>query len=148
MFFCALLLTTLLSLFCQSFMSDSLWPHGLQHTRLPYSSPSPGACSNSRPLSQWCHPTISSSVAPSSCLQSFPGLGPFPMSRLFVISCLYIKKASFFKWGLLPREVGGLNPKPESLTGIFCPSSWTLARVSPSKANAGPLETVHKWLSH
>ena len=51
----------------------SLPPHGLQHIRLPHPSPSPGACSNSCPLSRWCHPTISSSVIPfSSCLQSFP----------------------------------------------------------------------------
>ena len=65
-------------------MSDSLWPHGLQHARLPCPSPSPGACSNSCPLNRWCHPTISSSVTPfSSCLQSFPALGSFPMSRLF-----------------------------------------------------------------
>ena len=58
--------------FSHSVMSDSLWPHGLQHTRLPCPSPTPGACSNSCPLSQRCHPTISSSVIPfSSCLQSF-----------------------------------------------------------------------------
>ena len=56
----------------------------LQHARLPCTSPSPGACSNSCPLSQWCHPTISSSVVPfSSCLQSFPASGSFPMSQLF-----------------------------------------------------------------
>ena len=65
-------------------MSDSLWPHGPQHSRLPCPSPSPGACSNSCPLSQWCHPTISSSAIPfSSCLQSFPASGSFLMSRLF-----------------------------------------------------------------
>ena len=65
-------------------MSDSLWPHGLQHARLPCPSPTPRACSNSCPLSQWCHPTISSSVVPfSSCLQSFPASGSFPMSQLF-----------------------------------------------------------------
>ena len=53
-----------------------LWPHELQYARLPYSSPSPGACSNSCPLSWWSHPTILSSVAPfSSCLQSFPASG-------------------------------------------------------------------------
>ena len=56
----------------------------MQHARLPCPSPSPGACSNSCPLSQWCHPTISSSVVPFSCLQSFPASGPFLMSRLFV----------------------------------------------------------------
>ena len=52
---------------------DSLWPHGLHHARLPCSSPSPRACSNSFPLSQWCHPNISSSLIPfSSCLQFSP----------------------------------------------------------------------------
>ena len=67
-----------------SVMSNSLWPHGLQHTRHACPSPSPRACSNSCPLSQWCHPTISSSVAPfSSCLQCFPRSGSFPMSQLF-----------------------------------------------------------------
>ena len=62
-----------LLLFSCSVLSNSLWPHGLQHTRLPCPSLSPGACSNSCPLSQWCHPTISSSVVLfSSWLQSFP----------------------------------------------------------------------------
>ena len=64
-------------------MSDSLWPHGLLHTRLPCPSPSPRACSNSCPLSQWCQVTISSSVIPFSCLQSFPASGSFQMSQLF-----------------------------------------------------------------
>ena len=65
-----------------SVMSDSLWPHGLQHARVTCPSPSPGAFSNPCPLSQWCHPTISSSVIPSSsCLQSFPAAGSFPMSH-------------------------------------------------------------------
>ena len=69
-----------------SVMSDSLWPHGLQHTRLPCPSPTPGACSNSCPSSQWWHPTISSSVIPfSSCLQSFPASGSFQMSHLFAL---------------------------------------------------------------
>ena len=66
-------------------MSSSLWPHGLQHARPPCPSPTPGVYPNSPPLSQWCHPTISSSVIPfSSCLQSFPASGSFPMSQLFV----------------------------------------------------------------
>ena len=60
-------------LFRRSALSDALWPHGLQHTRLPCPSPSPGACSDSCLSSQWCRPTISSSVIPfSSCLQYFP----------------------------------------------------------------------------
>ena len=62
-------------------VSDSLRPHGLQHTRIPCPSPTPRAHSNSCPSSRWCHPTISSSVIPfSSCLQSFPASGSFPMS--------------------------------------------------------------------
>ena len=64
--------------------ADFLEPHGLQHTRLPCPSKSPRGYSNSRPSRRWCHPTISSSVVPfSSCLQSFPVLGSFPMSQLF-----------------------------------------------------------------
>ena len=67
-----------------SVVSDSLWPHGLQHARLPCPSPTPRACSNSCPFSQWCHPAISSSFIPFSfCLQSFPASGSFLMSRLF-----------------------------------------------------------------
>ena len=70
--------------FSHSVMSDSLWPHGLQHTRHPCPSSTPRACSNSCPSSWWCPPTISSSVIPfSSCLQSFPASGSFPMSQFF-----------------------------------------------------------------
>ena len=66
-------------------MSDSLWPHGPQHVRLPCPSPTPGAYSNSCPLSRWCHPTISFSVIPfSSCLRSFPASWSFPVSQFFV----------------------------------------------------------------
>ena len=71
-------------LFIQSVVSHRLRPHRLQHARLPCPSLSPRVCSNSCPLSQWCHPTISSSViAFSSCLQCFPASGSFPVSRLF-----------------------------------------------------------------
>ena len=72
-------------LFSCSVMLDSLWPHGLQHARLPCPSPSPRACSNSCLLSQWCHLTIWPSVVPFfSCLLSFPASGSFPMSLLFI----------------------------------------------------------------
>ena len=70
--------------FIRSVVSDSLWPHGLQYTRLPFPSPTPEACSNSCPLSWWCHPTLSSSVVPvPSRLQSFPASGSFPMKQFF-----------------------------------------------------------------
>ena len=76
-----------LLIFSCTVVSNSLWPHGLQHARLPCPSPTPRACSNSYPLSQWCHPTISSSMAPfSSCLQSFPASGSFLISLLFTLS--------------------------------------------------------------
>ena len=67
-------------------MSYSLQPHGLQHARPPCSSPAPGIYSNSCPLSQWCHPTISPSVIHfSSCLQSFPASGSFPVNQCFAL---------------------------------------------------------------
>ena len=70
--------------FHRSVMSDSLWPDGLQHARPPCPSPTPGVYPNSCPLSQWCHPTISSSVVPfSSHLQSFLASGSFHKSQLF-----------------------------------------------------------------
>ena len=67
-----------------SVMSDSFWPHGLQHARLPCLSPTPGACWKSCPSSRWCHPIISSSLIPfSSCLQFFPASGSFPVNQFF-----------------------------------------------------------------
>ena len=72
------------SQFSHSVVSKSFRSRGLQHARLPCPSPTPGACSNSCPSSQWYHPTISSSVVPfSSCLQSFPASGSFPVSQFF-----------------------------------------------------------------
>ena len=70
--------------FSYSVVSDYLQPHGLQHARIPCPSPTPRACSNSCPSSRWCHLTILSSVTPfSSCLQSFPASGPFPVNQFF-----------------------------------------------------------------
>ena len=84
-----------------SVMSDSLWPHGLQHSRLPCPSPTPGAYSNSCPLSRWCHATISSSVPFSSCLQSFPASESFQMSQFFPLggqSTVSSIPHQFFQW--------------------------------------------------
>ena len=70
--------------FSRSVKSDSLWHHEPQHARPPCPSPTPGVHSHSRPSSRWCHPAISSSVIPfSSCPQSLPASGSFPMSQLF-----------------------------------------------------------------
>ena len=89
---CYLIVMTLYYMECKlssvqfscSVISDSLWPHGLQHTTPPCPSPTPGIYSNSCPSSRWCHPAISSSVIPfSSCPQSLPASESFPMSQLF-----------------------------------------------------------------
>ena len=96
--------------FSRSVMFDSLWPHGLQHARLPCPSPTPGACSNSCPSSQWCHPTISSSVIPfSSCLQSCPASGSFQMSQFFALGSQSIGDWAFFSFSISPsNEYSGL----------------------------------------
>ena len=83
----------------------TLRPHGLQHTRLPCPSLSPGVCSDSCPLSWWRYLTISSSVAPfSSCLQSFPGSGSFPMSQFFTSGGQSIGASA----PVLPMNISGL----------------------------------------
>ena len=93
-------------LFSPSIMSNSLQPHGLQHVRFPYPSLSPRVCLNSCPLSWWCHPTISPSVIPFSCLQSFPASGSFPMSRLFLSSGQSIGASA----SVLPMNIHGWFP--------------------------------------
>ena len=108
-------------MFSCSVMSNSLWPRELQHTRLPCPSPTPGVCSNSCPLIQWCHPTISSSVIPlSSYPQSFPATGSFPMSWLFGQSI----RASA---SVLPMNIQGWFPL--GLTGLISLLSKELSRV-------------------
>ena len=82
--------------FSCSVVFDSLWPHGLQHSRPPCPSPTPGDCSNSCPLSRWCHPTISSSVILfSSCLQSFSASGSFSMSKVTKVLEFQLQHQSF-----------------------------------------------------
>ena len=82
--------------FSRSVMSDSLQPHGLQHTRLPCPSPTPRDYSNSCPLCWWCHPTISSSVIPfSSCPQPFPASESFQRKRLTALRIRWPKYWSF-----------------------------------------------------
>ena len=107
-------------------MSDSLWPHGLQHTRLPCPSPTPGVCSGSCPSSQWCHPTISSSVVPfSSCLQSFPESGSFPRSQFFQSSGQSIGVSASAT--VLPMNIQDWFPL--ELTGWISLQSKRLSRV-------------------
>ena len=106
-------------------MSASLWPHGLQHTRLSCPSPSPRASSNSGPSSQWCHPTISSSVTLfSSCPQFFPASGSLPMSWLFTSGGQSIGTSA--SGSALPRTIQGWFPL--ELTGLILQSKG-LSRV-------------------
>ena len=113
--------------FSHSVVSDSLWPHGLQHARLPCPSPPPEAYSNSRPSSQWYHPTISSSVIPfSSCLQSFPASGSFPMSQFFASGGQSIG-VSASAW-VLPVNIQDCFPL--GLSGWLSLLSKGLSRVS------------------
>ena len=111
-------------------VSNSLWPHGLQHTRLPCPSLSPGVCSNMdmSPLSHWCHPTISSSVAPFFCLQSFPESGYFPMSQLFASGGQSIRALD--SASVLPMNIQGWFPL--GLTGLLSLLSKGLSRVFSS----------------
>ena len=112
--------------FSHSVMSDSLQPHELQHARPPCPSPIPGVHADSRPLSLWCHPAISSSVVPfSSCPQSIPASESFPMSQLFTWggqSTGVSASASF-----LPRKSQGWSPS--EWTGWISLQSKGLSRV-------------------
>ena len=90
-------------------MSDSLWPHGLQHARPPCPSPTPRVYPNSCPLSQWYHLTISSTVIPFSfCLQSFPASGSFPVSQLLVSHGQSIRVSA--STSVLPMNIQDWSP--------------------------------------
>ena len=105
-------------------MPNSLWPHELWHTRLLCPSLSSWVCSNSCPWSQWCHPTISSSVAPfSSCPQSFPASRSFPMNQFFALGGQSIGVSA----SALPRNIQAWFPL--GLTGLIFFPSKGLSRV-------------------
>ena len=113
--------------FSCSFMSDSLRPHGLQHSRPPCPSTTPGVYSNSCLSSWWCHPTISPSLVPfSSCLQSFPASGTFQMSQFFAsghqstgvsasASVLPMNIQGWFPWGW----TGWISLQSKGLSRVF-----------------------------
>ena len=107
--------------FSRSVLSNSLWAHELQHARPPCPSPTPGVHSNSCPLSRWCHPAISSSVVPfSSCPQSLPASGSFPMSQLF-------------SWGGQSIGVSALASVLPMNTQDWSPLEWTASITLQSK---------------
>ena len=109
-------------------MSNSLWPHELQHSRLLCPTLSPRVCLNSCPLSQWCHPTISSSVAPFSCPQFSPASGSFPMSQLFASGGQSIRVSASTL--VLPMNIQDWFPL--GWTGWISLQSKGLSGVSPA----------------
>ena len=118
-----------LLLFSHPVMSYSLQSHGLQHSSLPCPSLSPRVCSNSCPLSQWYHPTISSSAPSFSlCLQSFPASRSFPISQLFTSASKNIGTSS--SASVLPMNIQGWFPL--ELTGLISLLSRGLSRVFSS----------------
>ena len=140
-----------------SVMSNSLQPHGLQHTRLPCPSPTPGACSNSHPSSQWCHPTISSSVIPvSPWLQLFPASGSFPVSQFFTSGGQSIGVSALAS--VLPVNIQDLSPlgwtvwislQPKELSRVFSNTTVQKHQFFSSQLSLWPLTSIHDyWKNH
>ena len=130
--------------FSRSVVSVSLRPHGLQHPKPPCPSPTPKVYSNSCPLSRWCHLTISSSVIPfSSCPQSFPASGSFPMSRFFASGGQRIGVSA--SASVFPMNIQG-NLLNDWLVGspcclLWCSSPWASLRTTYTEEE-GPLLTT------
>ena len=137
-----------------SVVSDSLRPHGLQHTRPPCPSPTPGVYSNSCPLSRWCHPTISSSVIPfSSCLQSFPASGSFPMSQFFAsggqsigvsdsASVVQMNIQDWFPLGL----TGWISLQSKGLSRVFSNTIVQKHQFFGTQLSLWSNSHIHTWL--
>ena len=144
----------LLSLFSCSVVSDSLPPYGLLHARLPCPSPSPGACSNSYPLSRWCHPTILSSVVPfSSCLQSFLTSGSFPVSQFFTSGGQSIgvsASASVFPMnikGWFPLGLTGwISLQSKGLSRVFCNTTVQKHQFFGAQLSLWSNSHIYMWL--
>ena len=134
-------------------MSSFLQPHEPQHTRPPCPSPNPGVYSNPCPLSQWCHPTISSPVIPfSSCLQSFPALGSLQMSQLFAsggqsigvsasTSVLPVNTQDWFPLGW----TGWTSLQSKGLSRVF--SNTTVQKLALWVSKSFSLETFHRGIA-
>ena len=140
-------------LFIHQVMSDSLRPHGLQHTRIPCPSPIPRVCSNSCPSSWWCHPTISSSVISfSSCLQSFPALGSFLISQLFTSGDQSIAAStsasvlpiSFQDWFLL-RLTGLIFLLSKGLSRVFSSTTVQKHQFFGTQLSSHSNSHIHTW---
>ena len=138
--------------FSLSVMSNSLQPHGLQHTRLPCPSPTPRACSNSCPLSWRCHPTISSSLVPfSSCLQSFPAPGSFPMSRFVASGGQSIGTSALAS--VLPVNIQGWFPlrkifssQFKGISRVFSSTTVQKHQFFSTQLSSWSNSHIHAWL--
>ena len=138
--------------FSRSVVSDSLWPHELQHTRPPCPSPIPKVHSDSRPSSPWCHPTISSSVVPFSCPQSLPASESFPMSQLFtwgVQSTGVSALASFLpkkSQGRSPSEwTGWISLQPKGLSRVFSNTTVQKHQFFGAQPSSQSNSHIHTW---
>ena len=139
--------------FSLSVVSDSLWPHGLQHARLLCPSLTPRAYSNSCPSSQWCHPSISFSVIPFSCrLQSFPASGSFPMSQFFTsggqtigisasAAVLPINIQDWFPLGL----TAWISLKSKGLSRVFSNTTIQKHQFFGAELSLWPNSHIHTW---
>ena len=145
---------TMLLLFSCTVMSNSLWLHGLQHTRLPCPSPTLRAYSDSCPLSRWCHPTISSSVIPfSSCLQSFPASGSFPMSQFFassgqsigVSASALVLPMNSHNWSPL-WWTGWISLHSKGLSGVFSNTTVQKHQFFGAQLSSQSNSQIHTWL--
>ena len=138
--------------FSLSVMSNSLRPQGVQHTRLPCPSPTPRACSNSCPLSWWCHPTISSSLVPfSSCLQSFPAPGSFPMSRFIASGGQSIGTSALAS--VLPVNIQGWFPlgkifssQFKGISRVFSSTTVQKHQFFSTQLSSWSNSHIHAWL--
>ena len=142
------------SQFSHSVESNSLQPHGLQHARLPWLSPTPRACSNSCPLSRWCHPTISSSVVPfSSCPQSFPASESYPVSQFFTsggqstgasdsVSVPPMNIQDWFPLGW----IGLTSLLSKGLSSVFSNTTVQKHQLFSSQLSLWSKSHVHTWL--
>ena len=139
--------------FSCSVMSDSLQPHGRHHARLPCQSPAPGACSNSCPLSRWCHPTISSSVVPSSSWpQSFPASESFPMSQLFASGAQSIGVSALVSFltkksqGWSPSEwTGWISLQSKGLSRVFSNTTVQKHQFFSTQLSSQSNTHIHTW---
>ena len=133
-----------LLLFSHSVMSDSLQPHGLKHARLPCLLPPPRICSNSCPLSQWCHPTVLSSVVPVSCLQSFPASGSFlwVSSSSVSASVLLMNIQDWFPLGL----TGLISLQSKGLSRVFSNTTVQKHQFLGAQPSLWSNSHIHTWL--